>query len=136
MKNIIKITLASLVKVALVTIIYALFIVWTISLYANAEETPRQYEDYEIVKIGIEQDLKELEEDEVVSYVSVDKKEYPLEKVCIYNAKISTTDEGDFTALYYINGETEEVYAVLFDESGDVVDSEVMALSEAADLYR
>lgn len=120
-----------LVMVLVMVIVFAMT-----GMTSMAAETPRQYEDYELVKAGIEKDLSELGEDEVVTYVSVEKKEFPREKVCIYNVKITTTDEGDFTLHYYINGETEEVYAVLFDESGDVVDSEVMMLSDAADLYR
>ena len=101
-----------------------------------AAETPRQYEDYELVKTGIEKDLREMNEDEDVTYVSVEKKEFPREKVCIYNVKLTIADEGDFTVHYYLNGETEEVYAVMFDEDGEIVDSEVETLSEAADWYR
>ena len=117
-------------------VLVTMILVFAMTGMTSMAATPRQYEEYELVKDGIEKDLEELQEDEVVTYVSVEKKEFPREKVCIYNAKVSTTDEGDFTLHYYINGETEEVYAVLFDESGDVVDSEVMTLSDAADLYR
>lgn len=136
MKNIIKITLVSLAKVGIVTIIYALFIVWMISLKTNAAEVPQQYQDYEIVKTGIEKDLNEMQEDEDVTYISVEKKEFPREKVCIYNVKLTIADEGDFTVHYYINGETEEVYAVMFNSDGEIVDSEVETLSEVADWYR
>lgn len=101
-----------------------------------AAEINRQYEDYELLKEGLDKDLDALGEDEDVTYISVEKKEFPRERVCIYNVKLTSAEEGDFTVHYYINGETEEVYATVFDSDGEVVESEVETLSEAADWYR
>lgn len=101
-----------------------------------AMEVNRQYEDYRILIEGLDKDLNALGEDEDVTYISVEKKEFPRERVCIYNVKLTIADEGDFTVHYYINGETEEVYAVMFNSDGEIVDSEVETLSEAADFYR
>ena len=132
MKNIIKITLVSLAKVALVTIIYALFIVSMIALKTNAAETPRQYEEYEIVKEGIEKEIDQMEEDEDVTVTSIEKHENASEKVCVYVVYISVANDRNYKLYYYLNGETEEVMAVMFTEDGDYVDSETMTLSEAA----
>lgn len=101
-----------------------------------AMEVNRQYEDYELLKEGLDKDLNALGEDEDVTYISVEKKEFPRERVCIYNVKLASAEEGDFIVHYYINGETEEVYAAVFDSDGEVVESEVETLSEAADWYR
>lgn len=117
-------------------VLVTMVVVFAMTGMTSMAATPRQYEEYELVKTGIEKDLDELQEDEDVTYISVEKKEFPREKVCIYNVKLTIADEGDFTVHYYLNGETEEVYAVMFDEDGEIVESEVETLSDAADWYR
>ena len=135
MKNIIKITLVSLAKVGLVTIIYALFIVWMISLKTNAAEVPDQYESYQIVKEGLNKDLSELAEDEDVSYISVEFKEVPSEKVCVYNVKLTIEGE-DYVMYIYLNGETDEMMGVMYDSNGDVVESTISTCTKEAEWYR
>lgn len=116
-------------------VVVMVFVFAMTGMTSMAAEINRQYEDYRILIEGLDKDLDALGEDEDVTYISVEKKEFPRERVCIYNVKL-TSAEGDFTVHYYINGETEEVYATVFDSDGEVVESEVETLSEAADFYR
>lgn len=120
-----------IIAVVVMTLMFAMT-----GMTSMAMEVNRQYEDYELLKEGLDKDLDALGEDEDVTYISVEKKEFPRERVCIYNVKLTSAEEGDFTVHYYINGETEEVYAAVFDSDGEVVESEVETLSEAADWYR
>jgi len=120
-----------IIAVVVMTLMFAMT-----GITGMAMEVNRQYEDYELLKEGLDKDLDALGEDEDVTYISVEKKEFPRERVCIYNVKLTIADEGDFTVHYYLNGETEEVYAVMFNSDGEIVDSEVETLSEAADWYR
>lgn len=93
-------------------------------------------DNYEIVKAGIEADIEEAKkiEDEDERIISVERKEFPSEKVMMY--EIEGISDGDVVKVFiYINGESEEVYAVSHDSNGDVIDYEIMNLSEAAELY-
>ena len=91
-------------------------------------------DDYTIVKNGVDEDIANMEEDGYI-LVSVDRKEVPSEKVVMWTIKAIDDDELQ-TGWIYVNGESQEVYAILYDEDNYVIDSSVMNLSEAADLYR
>lgn len=120
----------------IIAVVVMVFVFAMTGMTSMAMEVNRQYEDYELLKEGLDKDLDALGEDEDVTYISVEKKEFPRERVCIYNVKLTIAEEGDFTVHCYINGETEEVYATVFDSDGEVVESEVETLSEAVDCYR
>lgn len=101
-----------------------------------AAEIPDQYENYEIVKKGIMEDLVEAEEGEDLSYISVEFKEVPSEKVCVYNVKATDLDGEEYVMYLYLNGETDEFMGVMYDSEGEVVDSEISTLTEEAEWYR
>lgn len=111
-------------------ILVCVLLIMSVETKVNAEEN-----NYELVKKGVEEEIKKTEENEDMTVVSVDKIECPDEKVCIYVVKIIIADQGEYTLIYYINGETEEVMAVLYDAEGEVVDYEVENLSDAAAFY-
>lgn len=89
--------------------------------------------DYDVVINGIENDIKS-EEDEG-KIISVERKEFPSEKVMMYEIYVKC--DGEIVKEFiYINGESQEVYALLYDSDNYVIDSNVMNLAEAADTYR
>lgn len=89
--------------------------------------------DYDVVKAGIENDIKS-EEDEG-KIISVERKEFPSEKVMMYEIYVEC--DGEIVKEFiYVNGESQEVYALLYDSDNYMIDSNVMNLAEAADTYR
>ena len=101
-----------------------------------AAET-KQYEDYEIVKAGILGDIDECKEDDEIIVYSVEVKEFPTERVCIITSRMINIEDGvNYRLVYYINGESDEVRATVYDNEGEMAEHEVMTLEEAADIYR
>lgn len=94
---------------------------------AKAEEV----DYYEIVKDGLVKDIDEMKEDERYEVISVEFQENVAEKVTYYEIEFETED-GQYREWIYLNGETNEVYAVLYDKNGDVVDSTIKNLSDIA----
>lgn len=96
----------------------------------HAAET--QKDNYRTVINGIEEDLAEEDGDDTI--ISVKRQEYPTERVMMY--EIVGTSDGEVIKMFiYINGESQEVYAISYDSDGYVLDSEVMTLADAAELY-
>lgn len=93
------------------------------------------YDNYDIIINGIEKDIAELEDEEDIDVLSVEKKEFPSEKVCVYRIKLDTID-GRYEEFIYINGESDEVYAILYNADGEIEQSEVMTLAQAAEDYK
>ena len=101
-----------------------------------AAET-KQYEDYQIVRDGILGDIDECKEDDEIIVYSVEVKEFPTERVCIITSRMINIEDGaNFRLFYYINGESDEVIATVYDSNGEMAEHEVMTLEEAADIYR
>ena len=89
-------------------------------------------DDYRKVINGIEADIAE-EEDEG-KIISVERKEFPSEKVMMYEIYVEC--DGEIVKEFiYINGESQEVYALLYDSDNYMIDSRVMNLAEAAETY-
>lgn len=90
-------------------------------------------DNYRKVINGIEADLAE-EQDGDDTIISVKRQEYPTERVMMYEI-VGTSDGEVIKVFIYINGESQEVYAISYDSDGYVLDSEVMNLADAAELY-
>lgn len=100
-----------------------------------AAETPKQYEDYELVKTGIGQEFAKMEEDDEITIISMEFKEFPTEKVAMYNVDFFVDGER-WNYFVILHGEDDEAVAILSNSEGEIEDYEITTISEVAEDYR
>lgn len=93
------------------------------------------YSDYELVKEGIGQEFAKMEEDDEITIISMEFKEFPTEKVAMYNVDFFVDGER-WNYFVILHGEEDEAVAMLSNSEGEIEDYEITTISEVAEDYR